>query len=141
MSGVDGRQHRLDLKVVREPVPEVSLDLVHRQKDLRQALILCFQASGLDYAQIAEECKIDSGQFTRIVKGTAHFPDEKLPMVMDVCGNEIPLQWLAHHRGYRLERLQSAVEEELARERAKNAELELKLSHFAEFEQLRAGRA
>ncbi|MEM1191530.1 MAG: hypothetical protein AAGI72_23565 [Pseudomonadota bacterium] len=141
MSGIDGHQPRLDLKVVRDPVPAVSMQVIRQQPSYSAAIILCVQASGLNHDQICAELEIDPGHFSRMMKGTANFPDNKLVALMEVCGNEIPLIWLADHQGYRLERLQSALEEELAQERAKNAELELKLSHFAEFEQLRAGRA
>lgn len=141
MSGVDGRQQRLDLKVVREPVPEVSPAVVQRQPDFRAALNLCLQASGLDYSQIAAECGIDAGQFSRIVKGNANFPDEKLNHLMDICGNQIPLEWLAFSCGYRLQRLQSEVEAELDRVSAERDELELKLRHFEEFTQIARGKA
>ena len=60
------------------------------------------------------------------MKGDAHFPVNKLITLMDLCGNEAPLMWLANSRGYGLvvlksesERRAEGAENALAEERAK----------------------
>ena len=139
MSQVDELQPRLDLRVIRDPVPSVSMSVIERQPTLSAAVKLCIQASGLSHDQVRNELEIDAGQFSRILSGGAHFPNDKLCLLMDICGNEVPLIWLAHYRGYRLERLQSKVEAGLARERDRTAELEMKLRHMQEFLQMAKG--
>lgn len=98
----------------------VSVDLVVRQKTLSGAIALCVQASGLDDKEVYLELEIDAGHWSRIMKGGAYFPLDKLNQLMDLCGNEVPLQWLAHSRGYGLVLLKSEAER-----RAEDAEARL----------------
>lgn len=135
MSAVDRRQGRLDLKVPYEGAADVSDQVVMRQPHFRAAIVLCCQASGLDDGQIAYECDIDTAQFSRILKGKAHFPDEKINTLMDVCDNEIPLRWLAFSRGQGLHALQSKEARERDEALARAEEAEKKLKHFMEFQQ------
>jgi len=72
---------------------------------------------------------IDAGHWTRISKGEAHFPQEKLNALMDFCGNEVPLIWLADRRGYELKPLMTSLEKENAELRAKIAEQESLHAH------------
>lgn len=133
MNAVDGTQTRLDLRVVREKAPEVSPEVIYRQPNKRAAIVLCMSSSGLSDDQIAAELDIAPAQLSRIKTGKANFPDEKEGLLMDICGNDIPLQWSAHDRGYALVRLRSEVEAELDRVRAENDELRMKFSHFEDF--------
>jgi len=54
---------------------------------------------------------------------------------MEVCGNEIPLRWLALSRGYGLFRLKSEVELENERLKAELSAQEAKLATIMEFMQ------
>lgn len=107
----------------RSPVP---LDLVVRQPTLARAIALCVQLSGLQDKEVHLALEIDAGHWSRISKGDAHFPTNKLGDLMDICGNEAPLMWLANSRGYGLvvlqteaERRADAAEKKLAEEREK----------------------
>lgn len=107
---------------------EVSLTLVTRQASLCKAVALCVQVSGLDDKEVYLTLGIDAGHWTRIMKGDAHFPLNKLNELMDLCGNEAPLTWLAHSRGYGLVLLKSESERraEDAERRAEDAEEKLR---------------
>lgn len=105
---------------------EVPLDLVVKQHSLSAAIALCVQVSGLEEKEVYLPLGIDAGHWTRIMKGDAHFPVNKLNDLMDLCGNEAPLMWMANSRGYGLvilkteaERRAEAAERALEEERSK----------------------
>ena len=105
---------------------EVPIELVLKQRQLGGAIALCVQLSGLEDKEVYMTLGIDAGHWSRILKGDAHFPINKLNSFMDICGNEAPLIWLAHSRGYGLmllkseaERRAEAAEDELEKEREK----------------------
>lgn len=105
---------------------EVPLGLVVKQPTFAGAIALCVQLSGLEDKEVYLPLGIDAGHWSRIMKGDAHFPVNKLNDLMDLCGNEAPLMWLANSRGYGLfvlkteaERRAEAAEHELEEERAK----------------------
>lgn len=105
---------------------EVPLDLVIKQPTFSGAIALCVQLSGLEDKEVYLSLDIDAGHWTRIMKGDAHFPVNKLNTLMDLCGNEAPLMWLANYRGYGLvvlkteaERRAECAERALVEERAK----------------------
>lgn len=94
----------------RAPRVDVPLDVALRPKSFHGALMLCCQLSGLEEKEISLPLRIDAAQWSRICQGTAHFPPNKLVPLMDLCGNEVPLLWLAHSRGYGLVMLKSEAE-------------------------------
>ena len=89
---------------------QVPLDLVVKQPTLASAIALCVQVSGLEEKEVYLSLEIDAGHWTRIMKGDAHFPVNKLNNLMDLCGNEAPLMWLANSRGYGLVILKTEAE-------------------------------
>lgn len=136
LTALDDHQQSLSLRVVRDMDESVEDGVIAKQQDFLSSIRLCISSSGLNDNQVAMELEIQEAQFSRILKGQAHFPPNKLEELMDVCGNEVPLRWLAMHRGYGLNKLKSRLESELEEEKQKNAELELKLQHFEEFQKL-----
>ena len=52
---------------------------------------------------------------------------------MALCGNVVPLVWLAHNAGYGIHPLKSELEQALENERKKSQDLQLKLDTLAEF--------
>jgi len=52
---------------------------------------------------------------------------------MELVGNDIPLIWLAHRRGYELKPLLSTLEQQLAAERAARLEAERELEIIKRF--------
>ena len=129
LTAVDDQRELL----IRESTQAVDYLTIKKQSSFLAAINLCCSVSGLNDKQIYMELDIAAGQWTRIKSGDAHFPPNKLDELMDLCGNEIPLIWLANQRGYGLQKLQTALERELEEERQKSADLEKKLEHFTEF--------
>lgn len=107
---------------------EVPLELVIKQQTLAAAIALCVQVSGLEEKEVYLSLGIDAGHWTRIMKGEAHFPVNKLNDLMNICGNEAPLTWLANSRGYGLVLLKTEAERraEDAERRARDAEEKLR---------------
>ncbi len=91
----------------------IPTELVFRQPSLLAAINLCISASGLEDKEIYMALEIDPGHWTRMRKGDAHFPTNKLDELMDLCGNEAPLEWLANKRGKALVTLKSELERQL----------------------------
>ena len=100
---------------------DVSDELIAKLHDEHAAIVLSMQVSGLNDQQLADQLGIDYAQFSRIKSGSAHFPQRKILLLMDICGNEILLRFLVSRRGYGMHRLLSAVEQELADTKAKLA--------------------
>lgn len=128
---LDGPQ--IPLRLARAP-QAVDPSLVIIQPSMLAAIKLCISLGGFEAdKQIYGALDIDASHWTRIHRGEAHFPVDKLPALMDLCGNEAPLIWLAYSRGYEpasMRKLESETEralrearEALDRERLKNAAL------------------
>jgi len=102
----------------------VPVETVMRRKDFLGAINLCIEASGLDDKEIYVELGIDPAQWSRIRKGDAHFPPNKLQSLMTVCGNEVPLIWLAHAQGYELRQLETETQKLLRTEHERRLKAE-----------------
>jgi len=89
---------------------EVGDDIVHAQRDLTAAIVLCIATSGLDPKDIYTALGIDAPTYSRIMSRQAHFAQDKLIALMELCENHIPLRWLARRCGYELKLLQSVIE-------------------------------
>ena len=113
---------QLPLVEKAEPV-EVEPALVHRQKSMLAAIALCMQAAGIADKEACLALGLDPAHWSRIVAGNAHFPLSLLGPLMDLCGNEAPLEWLAHSRGYRLDPLETELERQVREEQERNAAL------------------
>jgi len=120
--------------------------LVLAQPSLLAAIKLCISAAGFEAdKQVYGELDIDAGHWSRILRGEAHFPVDKLAALMDLCGNDAPLIWLVHARGFdptSLRRLETDVERELraAREQLALLQAERETEHRL-LRQLMGGRA
>ena len=80
---------------------------IQRQDSFHSALNLCIDVAGLSDKSIYIDLEIDKGHWSKIMNGTASIPWMKLEKLMDICGNDIPLQWLAWRRGKGLHTLES----------------------------------
>lgn len=116
-------------------VPQsVSVDVIAAQKDQVSANRLCFQASGKEDKQVYMALGIDKGQWSRIIDGgSAHFPPNLYQQFMTICGNEIPLIYMALKRGYGLVQLRDAKDRKIAELEAKNAELQKEIETLAKY--------
>jgi transcriptional regulator with XRE-family HTH domain len=107
----------------------VPADQIARKKTLGSAIELCAEAAGFDLDKtLALELGVDKGQFSRWLSGQEGIHWVKFEKLMDACGNDAPLLWMLHQRGYELgslhkresdtERRLRVAQEELATERA-----------------------
>lgn len=99
---------------------DISDEMVVRCKDLRAAIRLCVEVSGKQIKEVAYELSINKDHLSRMINTSddpRHFPPERLNDLMNICGNEVPLRWMALSRGYGLFRLKSELELELERTR------------------------
>lgn len=114
-----------ELRLVRKAdAVSVPLSLIIKQPNLAGAIALCVQLSGLEEKEVYMSLEIDAGHWTRIMKGDAHFPVNKLNDLCDLCGNESPLQWWANSRGYALMQIETETQRLLRAEQNKRVEAE-----------------
>lgn len=91
---------------------EVSDDLILQLSDKRAALRACVMFSGKPLKAVAFELGISADHLSKMLNPSPdprHFPQEKENLLMDVCGNEIPLRWALLKRGYASPRSVSAL--------------------------------
>ena len=114
---------------------------IENRKSLRAAIDLCLDAGGiLSHTEICARLNIDKGQFSRWQSGQEGIKWEKFAALMDVCGNDAPLLWMMHQRGYDLHSLRKRETEterrlRMAEERIAQLEQEarVKADFVAEF--------
>lgn len=119
----------------RPSMQSIDPSLIARQSSMSHALQLCAAMSGLPEKAFVGAGGIvkDSGQWSRIMSsGTANFPQDELNKFMDAAGNEVPLLWLLHSRGYDityLRKRESEYERQLREANERNAELMKRLEY------------
>lgn len=108
------------------PVP-LHPDEVTREATLGGAIALCAKAGGHEFDKPLQlALGVDKAQFSRWQSGAEGIVWPKLTRLMDHCGNDAPLLWMLHSRGYDLHsvrRKESAVETENRKLREENAAL------------------
>lgn len=116
-------QLALPMKPDMQPIDE---KVIAAQSSLTKAIALCQQLSGIDDKELCGPNGIvkDVAQWSRIKSGQHYFPQDKLGYLMDICGNEAPLLWLARDRGYRLEALETETQRQLRLSEEKRAKVE-----------------
>lgn len=112
------------------PLP-VSVDEVARKRSLGAAIELCAEVAGLEPKQAQDKIKVDGKpvdktQWSRWTSGTEGILWPKFEALMDACGNDAPLLWMLHARGYDLASLrkrETELERQLRAAREENAAL------------------
>jgi plasmid maintenance system antidote protein VapI len=105
---------------------------IEREKSLGGAIALCAKAAGFELDKtLQQELEVDKAQFSRWQSGQEGIVWAKFVKLMDVCGNDAPLMWMLHQRGYdlnslrrqetELERENRLLREELEREKSERA--------------------
>ncbi len=106
---------------------EIRTDELSRKRSLGHAIELCAELAGFELdKQLQELVGADKGQFSRWLSGQEGIKWEKLSILMDACGNDAPILWMLHQRGYDLSSLrkrESELENALREEREKSAKL------------------
>jgi hypothetical protein len=99
---------------------EVPLPEVRRKATLGAAIVMCMELAGFDLDKEVPGLKVDKAQFSRWKSGEEGIKWPKLQSLMDACGNDAPLLWMLHRRGYDLHSLrkqESETERQLRLER------------------------
>jgi hypothetical protein len=122
-------QQSLHLQQRMQSVDYVS---IVQQTDMTSALNLCQSISGKADKTFACPGGIveSAAQWSRILgEAKSHnFPHDKLNLFMDLAGNEAPMLWLLHSRGYDLRSLRKKeTETEQALREAKEQIAQLQL--------------
>lgn len=79
---------------------EISLRELTRKTSLGAAIELCVDGAGLQPKQVFDVLKIDKTQWSRWVNTGEGVSWSKLSTLMDHCGNDAPVLWMAHDRGF-----------------------------------------
>jgi hypothetical protein len=112
---------QLSLPVVVRP-EQISLE-----KSLGSAIELCAKVAGHELDKTLQmQLGVDKGQFSRWQSGSEGIKWPKLVELMDACGNDAPLLWMLHDRGWDLHtirRRESETERENRLLREENAAL------------------
>lgn len=76
---------------------------VMRKQSLGGAIELCAELGGyaLDKT-LQQDLGVDKAQFSRWQSGTEGVQWPKFVQLMDTCGNDAPVLWMLHQRGYDL---------------------------------------
>lgn len=105
---------------------EVSPQEIVREKTLGGAISLCAKAAGYEAKELQSALKWDKAQWSRWESGQEGVVWPKLVQLMDFCGNDAPILWMHHARGYDLNALrkrESELERELRMAREENLAL------------------
>ena len=109
---------------------EIPIDIaavIQRMPTVDEAVDLCIRVSHRNPKEIYIELEIDKGHWSHMQSGQANFPLSKLEDLMDICGNDIPLQWLAWRRGKGLHLLESEQQRLMRQKDEEIAELSKQL--------------
>jgi hypothetical protein len=105
---------------------EVRPEEVMRKQSLGGAIDLCMELIDKEEKALQSELGVDKGQFSRWKSGQEGILWAKFVRLMDACGNDAPLLWMIHARGYdlhSLRRRETETERLLREAREENAAL------------------
>lgn len=105
---------------------DLSPQEVAREKSLGGAIGLCAKAAGYEPKELQAALHWDKAQWSRWESGGEGVVWPKLTQLMDYCGNDAPLLWMLHDRGYdisSIRKTESATERELRLAREEIAQL------------------
>jgi hypothetical protein len=105
---------------------EISAHEVAREKSLGGAIGLCIKAAGYELKQVIDGIHLDKAQLSRWESGQEGVIWPKFRALMDFCGNDAPLLWMLHDRGYDLHSIrktESETEKQLRIAQEENAAL------------------
>lgn len=85
------------------PIGKVSVDEIARKRTWGDSIGLSAEVAGYDLdKQASSDIGMDKGQWSRIQSGQEGIKWEKLERFLEKMGNDIPLFWMLHQRGYDL---------------------------------------
>lgn len=100
---------------------DVTVQELARESTLGGAIGLCVKAAGYEPKQVMDALRVDGkpldkAQWSRWESGGEGVVWPKFVALMDFCGNDAPLLWMLHARGYdlgSLRRRETETEREL----------------------------
>lgn len=111
---------------------QVRPEEVARKQSLGNAIELCAELAGFSLdKELQQTLGVDKAQFSRWLSGTEGVIWPKLEKLMDECGNDAPILWMLHQRGYDLHSLRKRESEtekrlrEVTEERDKEREMRI----------------
>lgn len=81
---------------------EVRPEEVMRKQTLGAAIDLCMELIDKPEKELQSDLGVDKAQFSRWKSGQEGILWPKFVRLMDACGNDAPLLWMLHQRGYDL---------------------------------------
>ncbi len=88
---------------------DVTAQEVAREKSLGGAIALCARVAGYEPKQVMDAIRdpktnkpVDKAQWSRWISGEEGVVWPKFVQLMDFCGNDAPLLWMNHDRGWDL---------------------------------------
>lgn len=102
----------------------VTSEEIKRESTLGGAIGLCAKAAGLAPKEVQDAIKADKGQWSRWESGGEGIVWPKFEALMDACGNDAPLLWMLHRRGYDLSSLRRQETEWQAKLRVAEEKIE-----------------
>lgn len=82
---------------------EIRPEEVARKQSLGDAIQMCAELAGFSLdKELQQQMGVDKAQFSRWTSGTEGIVWPKFARLMDACGNDAPLLWMLHQRGYDL---------------------------------------
>jgi plasmid maintenance system antidote protein VapI len=106
---------------------EIRPEEVARKHSLGDAIQFCAELAGFSLdKELQQRLDVDKAQFSRWQAGTEGIAWPKFTRLMDACGNDAPLHWMLHQRGYdlhSLRKLESETEKQNRLLREENAAL------------------
>lgn len=84
------------------PIVTVNAAEVARKASLGAAIDLCAELGGYVPKQVTAELGLDKAQWSRWTSNQEGVNWPKLVALMDLAGNDAPLLWMCHARGYDL---------------------------------------
>lgn len=82
---------------------EVRPEEVMRKQSLGAAIELCAELGGYSLDKsLQQDLGVDKAQFSRWLSGNEGVQWPKFVALMDRCGNDAPVLWMLHQRGYDL---------------------------------------
>ena len=117
---------------VAKPVEQLALPVdvspaeVMRKRSLGDAINLCIELAGWEPKEAQAELKVDKAQWSRWITGQEGIKWERMRILQDKAGNNVPTLWMLHDRGYDLHtvrRVETDVQRENRLLREENAAL------------------
>jgi hypothetical protein len=106
---------------------DIRPEEVARKHSLGDAIQFCAELAGFSLdKELQQRLDVDKAQFSRWQAGTEGIVWPKFTRLMDACGNDAPLHWMLHQRGYdlhSLRKLESETEKQNRLLREENAAL------------------